>query len=501
VLIDETKTSDGNPWGAYYLRLVHFGDHSSELYDQDRATCEGFVKRGQRWIRGEKRLLPVWESKLTNAYCLHYATFISGDRTSELTDQSDPSKQTHRYWVSEDFFASLLGKYPAQPSWLLGYRDVARATDERSVIALALPLEPASIKQPTLGWNIAHPGFALLANMNSLTLDFVARQKLGGISLSFFILKQLPILPPEYYSEARLTFISPRVLELTYVSDSLAPFARDLGYEGPPFAWDEDRRAHLRAELDAFYARAYGLARDELRYILDPTDVKGPDYPSETFRVLKEKEIRQFGEFRTRRLVLEAWDRMEADGTFANLGLGAGQIAGTTPTIQKPALATLPDGAWIRAAQQPNDAGAALTAVLKAIDGPTPSRTVRLAAAMMLEPHLLTSLLSEARAREWRRLIGREAEPRMGNVVGFAARTNQGWGAAVSTHRGNGRLIENLSVGTWAPGSSLDAFDTAGWPDGRAGFVLEALGSLDLDATVTAMPDEVRGWITHVAAA
>jgi hypothetical protein len=120
---------------------------------------------------------------------------------------------------------------------------------------------------------------------------------------------------------------------------------------------------------------------------------------------------------------------------------------------------------------------------------------------MMLEPHLLTSLLSAARAREWRRLVGQEAEPRTGNVVGFAARTSQGWGTAVSNHRGNGRLIENLSVGTWAPGSSLDAFDTAGWPDGRAGFVLEALGALDLDATVTAMPDEVRGWITHAAAA
>ena len=89
----------------------------------------------------------------------------------------------------------------------------------------------------------------------------------------------------------------------------------------PPFAWDEDRRAHLRADLDAFYARAYGLTRDELRYILDPADVKGPDYPSETFRVLKEKEIRQHGEYRTRRLVLAAWDRMEADGEFAAMGM------------------------------------------------------------------------------------------------------------------------------------------------------------------------------------
>ena len=86
-----------------------------------------------------------------------------------------------------------------------------------------------------------------------------------------------------------------------------------------PSPWDEDRRALLRADLDAFYARAYGLDRDELRYILDPADVKGPDYPSETFRVLKRTRKREFGEYRTRRLVLEAWDRMEASGEFKAL--------------------------------------------------------------------------------------------------------------------------------------------------------------------------------------
>ena len=111
------------------------------------------------------------------------------------------------------------------------------------------------------------------------------------------------------------------MLELTYTSAGLASFARDLGYDGSPFPYDEERRAHLRADLDAFYARAYGLTRDELRYILDPADVKGSDYPSETFRVLRDKEIRQYGEYRTRRLVLAAWDRMEASGEFSGLDL------------------------------------------------------------------------------------------------------------------------------------------------------------------------------------
>ena len=100
--------------------------------------------------------------------------------------------------------------------------------------------------------------------------------------------------------------------------------AHDMGYHGEPFRWDEERRALLRAELDAYYARLYGLTRDELRYILDPQDVYGPDFPGETFRVLKEREIRQFGEYRTRRLVLEAWDRLEASG---EMPVGGSQLA------------------------------------------------------------------------------------------------------------------------------------------------------------------------------
>ena len=98
-------------------------------------------------------------------------------------------------------------------------------------------------------------------------------------------------------------------------------------------------------------------------------------------------------------------------------------------------------------------------------------------------------------------IVGQEAEPRTGNVVGFAARTNQGWGTSVSSHRGNGRLIEDLSAGTWAPGPGLNVFETAGWPDGRASFALEALRSLDLASTVSSMPDEVRDWIANVTAA
>jgi hypothetical protein len=124
-------------------------------------------------------------------------------------------------------------------------------------------------------------------------------------------LHQLPVLPPSVYTPADIEFIAPRVLELVYTAYDLKPFAEDMGYHGEPFRWDEERRALLRAELDAYYARLYGLTRDELRYILDPKEVYGEDFPGETFRVLKDKEIRLYGEYRTRRLVLEAWDKLD----------------------------------------------------------------------------------------------------------------------------------------------------------------------------------------------
>ncbi len=200
------------------------------------------------------------------------------------------------------------------PQWLMGWRDICRATDERTVIASVMPLAGVGNNLPLMLFPEAKDKsiFALLlGNVSSLVFDFVARHKTGGTHMNYFIYKQLPVLPPDRYTEADIAYIVPRVLELTYTAHDLAGWAQDLGHSGPPFAFNPERRAQLRAELDAHYARLYGLTRDELRYILDPADVMGEDYPSETFRVLKNKELRDLGEYRTQRLVLAAWDAGE----------------------------------------------------------------------------------------------------------------------------------------------------------------------------------------------
>jgi hypothetical protein len=210
----------------------------------------------------------------------------------------------------------------------MGFRGITNATNERSYISTVVPRLAAGNSLPLMhtGWGAPHIA-ALQANLASLALDFVARQKIGGTNLNFFIVKQFPVLPPDRYTPADLAYIVPRVLELTYTAHDMQAWADDLlaampgadprppeqhGTPLPPFHWNPERRAQLRAELDAYYARLYGLTRDELRYILDPADVMGDDYPSETFRVLKNGEIREFGEYRTQRLVLAAWDAIEA---------------------------------------------------------------------------------------------------------------------------------------------------------------------------------------------
>lgn len=198
------------------------------------------------------------------------------------------------------------------PRWLMGWRNIARSTDERSFIASVIPRCGAG-NSMSLWFFKMPPSYsaAFLANMSALAFDYAVRQKLGGTNMNFWYYRQFPVLTPEHYAATDLDFIVPRVLELTYTTYDLKDWAADLSYHGAPFAWNEERRAEIRAELDAYYARLYGLERDELRYILDPAEVMGEDYPSETFRVLKNREIKAFGEYRTQRLVLDAWDRLE----------------------------------------------------------------------------------------------------------------------------------------------------------------------------------------------
>ncbi|WP_157056390.1 hypothetical protein [Pseudorhodobacter aquimaris] len=360
MLIDEGKGPLGNPWGVSFTRLFDMSNDSALFFTSVQLQAEGFRREGTDWVaqgaapaqsmmaveemnssglplssgspRKPKLYVPLYEAKMVSYFDHRWGYYPDGaeEDTRALPRPTDEEKSdpdydiSPRMWVEFVGVQSRLGAQGWNKHWLIGHRGLTNNTNERTFITSLFPRRgvgnslPVWVFENDLG---AEKISCIYANTSSLTLDFVVRNKIGGTNLNYFYLKQFPFFAPDFYTKPRIAFITPRVLELTYTSHSLAPFARDLGHDGPPFPWDEDRRADLRADLDAFYARAYGLTRDELRYILNPADVKGPDYPSETFRVLKEKEIRQHGEYRTRRLVLAAWDRMEANGEFTAMGM------------------------------------------------------------------------------------------------------------------------------------------------------------------------------------
>ncbi|TIL60520.1 MAG: type II DNA modification enzyme [Mesorhizobium sp.] len=444
--------------------------------------------------------LPVFEGRMIDTYDYRAKGYVSGRGRSAV-------------W--EDYPFGLSGKV-VRPQWRIlpsqvpdklsgrindyriSFGDVGSPTNSRSMIASIVP--PGMIcghTAPTIAFRDSDYWTMLLwvGVANSLAMDFIVRKKVA-LHLSYTVVDALPF-PWDPASTPSGWDIVERVFKLCAVGDEMAGLrqaANEHGLVSDPddVEEDPDRRAELAAEIDVLVAReVYGLNGQEMRYILDPASILGEECDIETFKALRNREMREFNEYRTQRLVLEAWDRLT--GT---------QIDTSAIEAPRPPLTVLPDDSWTRPAQpQSGDIGAALAAILKAIGAPIPSGDVRLAAALILEPRLFVPLLTDAQATEWRRLVGAEADPLTGNVAAFATRNNAAWGAAVRNHRGNGRLIENLDDGTWAPGPGLDAIDTSSWPDGRAGFVLEALKNIDLGTAVNSLPDEIRRWIADAAAA
>ncbi|NMG60939.1 hypothetical protein E1H12_21115 [Geitlerinema sp. P-1104] len=301
----ENEQTGENPWGISFMTMFHMSNDSNLFFDEPGENC-----------------LPLYEAKMFWHFDHRHSTYEDATQKqlnvgilprSTVEQKQNPNYSVMpRYWVNRTEVENRLsGKWDKK--WLLGFRRISNTTNERTFITGCLPengcgdsiflMIPSSEIDP-------HKYSCLIASTNSFVFDFVARQKMGGTNLNFFIVKQLPVIPPESYTPEDIKYISSRVLELVYTSYDLKPFAEDMGYEGEPFIWNETRRAVLRAELDAYYAKLYGLTRDELRYILDPADVYGEEFPSETFRVLKNNEVKKYGEYRTQRLVLAAFDRL-----------------------------------------------------------------------------------------------------------------------------------------------------------------------------------------------
>ncbi len=323
VLIREAtdKQPEMNPWGIRFMAMFHMSNDSHLFKTHEDLRGEGYELHGNHFIKDESEYVPLYEAKMVYHYNHRYSDFskTDGERAHILpkTSLEKLKDMTYEpipfYWVKKSDMERRYVDKNWDRKWALGFRDVTDSrASARSFVGTVIPYVAVGNKYPLMLTD-QEPRFVSLlqANLTSICFDYFSRQKIGGLTMNFFIVKQLPVLPPEIYSAEDIEFISSRVIKITYSSYSMKGWAQDLGFYGNPFEFNEEERTRIQAELDAYFAKLYGLSREELQFILDPESIK-PGYPSETFAVLKRSENRLYDEYRTQRLVLEAWDKLEA---------------------------------------------------------------------------------------------------------------------------------------------------------------------------------------------
>lgn len=342
VLVDE-RTGE-NPWGVRFLRMFDMTNDSHLFRTREQLESEGFCMVGNMFVRGDEVYLPLYEAKMFHLYDHRFADMESGGEIDGRYE--DPAwLPLPRYWVSDRDVKNII----KDSSYLLGYRNITNTTNERTFIGSVLPPLGAGNSINIVFTDRNHLGVCMLSNMNTFCFDFVARQKVGGTNFSHFILKQLPVIPPDAYNHDLVRFIIPRVLELTYTSWDIKPFADDIwreadddlrdalkrqwddnvsetdgghadatppewaridpeGFPYPPFKWEDERRYRIKAELDAIYARLYGLTREDLDYIL------------ETFPIVKRNDIDRYGRYLTKELIMHCYDKYAASNEMGKVG-------------------------------------------------------------------------------------------------------------------------------------------------------------------------------------
>lgn len=320
---------DGNPWGlAFSQGLFNMASDSALFHTSDDLADAKF--NGWSYERAGKEYVPLYEAKMLSHFDHRFSTYKGATQAQlnvgalpRITDKQhdDPELEPlARYWVErKEVVATLEERWDRK--WLLGWRDIARASDSRTFVPSVLPVSAVGHVFP-----IAMPGdpskaISLHGLWSSIVFDYIARQKLSGTHMTYNIIQQLAAPEPRaferpapwHHNESLSDWMQPYILELSYTSECLAPYARELKDDGPPFRWDAERRASLRADLDANFLHAYGLSREEAEHVLD------------SFPVVRKYEEHDFGEYRTRRLVLEAYDRMAE--AIANGGKGWKSLA------------------------------------------------------------------------------------------------------------------------------------------------------------------------------
>ncbi len=322
VLVDRSSGAAVKAWPVKYSTMFHMTNDSGKF----RTRSELEEKEGAWPIIGNRfgslvgEQVPLYEGKMVQAFDHRAASIVINPKNLHRPAQPKPAApEQHRdpSWLPDPQFWVRRNEtsFPTAP-YFLAFKDVTAPTNVRSMIAALIPGSGVGNTLPIVSadWHDRADAALLLANLNAIPFDYVARQKIQGQHLNWFIVEQLPVVPPERYNAVSFgpktaeEIVREGVLELTYTAHDMAPFARDLGHVDeagealPPFRWDDDRRRLLRAKLDALYFHLYGVTdRDDIRYIYS------------TFPIVEREETAAYGTYRSRELAL-AWANALAAG-------------------------------------------------------------------------------------------------------------------------------------------------------------------------------------------
>lgn len=213
ILIDESRQEGGNPWGIRFVTMFHQTNDAELFHDPARLKEMGCRLAGNRWTQGKRTFLPLYEAKMVQAFDHRAASvklaegnWVRQGQTEDTTlvEHQNPEFVVQpRWWVEESEVVRARGGATAQPAYLC-FKDVTSPTNQRTMIAAFIPPVAVVNSAPLMlhGEDISPRRLAcLLANLNSFALDFVARQKVGGLHLNFFIVNQLPLFPPVEYAK------------------------------------------------------------------------------------------------------------------------------------------------------------------------------------------------------------------------------------------------------------------------------------------------------------
>ena len=203
-----------------------------------------------------------------------------------------------RYWIEEAAGrAAILGRTEDNDQPLgyqrhrLGFRDIARNTDTRTLIAGFVPKSFCGNTLPLVTSPTDYPTQLFISCcLNSFALDWLIRQKVTT-HCSFFYVYQLPI--------PRLTAAHPDFLPLAERAARLvgtAPefddllkevFGKTATHQTHGVTAPQDRLT-LRAEIDALVARLYDLTTEEFQHILTTFPLVDESVKSQTLNTYRE---------------------------------------------------------------------------------------------------------------------------------------------------------------------------------------------------------------------